>query len=151
MDIIRCTEEENNTLNEYAASCCDLWDDKEWTVWMQTDDGAFWYTVLDDIGFPSDDNIIEGETGEKMYIDRDGAIEQWSGNIGKISMDNGLSYKTVDELTDDEIHNVLKDIESHDPRFFPEINNLCEWIGPDDDRPWLKTFMSHLCREYVIG
>lgn len=147
------TPDENTAINAFVKSEYPLADYKQWVIWDTTKDGAFWYTLLDEQGFPSDDNVIEGETGEKMYLDRADACKQWGHNVGLISLDNGLSYKSVDDLSDKEIDFVLADIESRQPRWFPEICALCDDLDGvgDNNREWLNEFMSRLCSSWTIG
>lgn len=72
----KCTEDMNGRLNGYVKNDYPLADDKEWTIWATKANGAAWYTVVED-GEPSDDNIIEGETGDLMYLDLEDAKTQW--------------------------------------------------------------------------
>jgi hypothetical protein len=72
----KCTEDMNERLNGYVKNDYPLADDKEWTIWATKANGAAWYTVVED-GEPSDDNIIEGETGDLMYLDLEDAKTQW--------------------------------------------------------------------------
>lgn len=72
-----CTKETNEKLNAYVKNDYPLADNKEWTIWATKASGAVWYTVAED-GKPTDDNIIEGETGELMYLSLEDAKTQWS-------------------------------------------------------------------------
>lgn len=65
----------NDCVREYAGNP-DLVEDKKWKIFKHTTSGAFWYIPEDD-DVPGDDNIIEGETGELFYLDRDDAYAQW--------------------------------------------------------------------------
>lgn len=65
----------NDCVREYAGNP-DLVEDQEWKVFRSSPEGAFWYIPEDDDA-PGDDNIIEGETGELFYLDRDDAYAQW--------------------------------------------------------------------------
>lgn len=79
--IKKCTAEQDNNLNKFIKSNYPLADDKEWHIWDVKKNGAIWYTVLDN-DQPSDDNIIEGETGELFYLDLEDAKTMW-GNSPK--------------------------------------------------------------------
>lgn len=147
------TKDENKRINDFVKQDHPLADDKEWAIWMKNDDGAYWYTVLDDQGFPSDDNVIEGETGEMMYLNREDACFQWGDDIGMVSLDNGLSYRPVSELSDDEIHLVMQEINSCQSQWFPEICSLCDYLDGygENDREWLEEFMKRICSNWIIG
>ena len=150
---MKMTKELNDTLNKFASQEFPEWEDKEWSVWQKTDDGAAWYTVLDEIGLPSDENIIEGETGEMMYLDRNSACDQWDENTCLVSLDNGLTYRGVCELSDTEVSRVIHDIYCHDSRWFPEIGSLRDSLAGmfEMERDFLQAFMERLCDCYVIG
>lgn len=69
----KCTAEENEKLNKYA----EMDEPQEWVILKQKND-EYWYTVWDEENeCPTDDNIIEGATGELMYLDLDDAKDQW--------------------------------------------------------------------------
>ena len=79
-------------------------------------------------------------------------------NAGMISLDNGLHFKAVDDLTADEVSFVIKDIYCHDSWNFPEIMGIVAELGNqlwETEREWLTEFMSRFGSEhnseYIIG
>lgn len=67
----------NDRLNAYCREDCGgEWEDRAWKVWREEDNGERWYIPADD-DRPADDNVVEGATGELLYLDREDAIDQW--------------------------------------------------------------------------
>ena len=69
----------NAKLNAFMKDEVEGWEDITWKIYDSTPAGAFWYIPEDD-DVPGDDNIIEGETGEKFYMDAVDAAWQWCGS-----------------------------------------------------------------------
>lgn len=61
-------KELNAKLNAFMQDEVEGWRDINWKIYDSTPDGAFWYIPEND-DVPGDDNIVEGETGEKFYMD----------------------------------------------------------------------------------
>ena len=134
----------------------EAWDDSHWTAWLANDNGATWWTLLDEEShLPTESNIIEGETGELICnLSTEQAMEQWGENAGMVSMDNGLTYKQANELTEEEAVKVCDNIPANQLQFFPEISLLWDAIdrlGYETAKEKLTAFMERLCLPYVIG
>ncbi len=72
-------------------------------------------------------------------------------NTAKISMDNGNTYRNINELTDAEVRRVMDDINA--ARNIDEIAEACNKASGcgNTDREWLDAFMAELGRDYIIG
>lgn len=71
---MKCDKETNKRINDYVRSIVgSLYENKEWEIYLHNSKGEYWYIPLDE----SEDNVIEGGTGELMYLDTDEAIKQW--------------------------------------------------------------------------
>lgn len=99
----------------------ELWEDKEWKIYKENGEGAYWYIPAEDTS-PAEDNIIEGETGEMFYLNKEDAFRTWTGeNEESVKIISGLNY---DEL-----------LAEYENQFsFEDLNGLASYpIGNDCD------------------
>ena len=65
-------------------------------------------------------------------------------HLHRISTDNGLTLQYVDDMTDDEIDNVLQSVKWSD---FPVSDN----VNGDTDRVWLENFIIDYGQDLIIS
>ena len=75
-----CDEETNERLNAFVRTEDPDWCDTEWRVFRSNGKGAYWYIESEEYA-PGYANIIEGETGELMFLNREDAIDQWGEDV----------------------------------------------------------------------
>lgn len=67
-----------------------------------------------------------------------------------ISMNNGLSYKAVSELTNEDVASVIEDINSSDAQEVVDARNELSGCG-DNDREWLMMFLERIGDNWIVG
>ena len=99
-----CDEETNERLNAFVRTEDPDWCDTEWRVFRSNGKGAYWYIESEEYA-PGYANIIEDETGELMFLNREDAIDQWGEDVewlreygwdeseeASLSLNNGNTY-----------------------------------------------------------